>query len=68
MSTLTILLCTEMLLLQFNASTEQHAPRELKVTGSFPSYVAGSLYRAGPGLSRMKRENEEDGEFAVSHW
>ena len=53
---------------KFNAFDEQREARELQVLGKLPAWVAGSLYRIGPGGHRVKRANAEDGEFACSHW
>ncbi|KAL3473444.1 carotenoid oxygenase [Aspergillus californicus] len=50
----------------FNANTEQKSPIELTVTGSIPSYAAGTLYRTGPG--RYQVGTELGNTFAVSHW
>ncbi len=54
--------------IKFNAYDEQHEARELQVLGKLPAWIAGSLYRVGPGGHRVKRANAEDGEFACSHW
>jgi torulene dioxygenase len=49
----------------FDASIEQRTPIPLKVTGTIPSFAAGTLYRTGPG---HHKENTVSGEFRVSHW
>lgn len=38
----------------------------MSVTGTIPSYAAGTLYRTGPGTSNLETENGKG--FAVSHW
>lgn len=52
--------------LQFDPEYEQRTPVELSVTGSIPSYAAGTLYRTGPGKSQVETN---DGQlFQLSHW
>ncbi|KZS94931.1 hypothetical protein SISNIDRAFT_465172 [Sistotremastrum niveocremeum HHB9708] len=42
-------------------------PVELKVTGAFPEWICGNLYRTGPG--KLEVENEKTGKkTAISHW
>lgn len=36
-------------------------PRELMVTGQFPAYTAGTLFRTGP-------QTRQVGDFAIGHW
>ena len=38
------------------------------ITGHLPSYVAGVLYRNGPGGYKVKRNDPKHSDFAVSHW
>ena len=45
---------------------EQRIPVELKVTGSIPEYVAGTLYRTGPGGHTVK--TDEGKLWTASHW
>ena len=45
---------------------EQRSPVDLKVTGSIPEYVAGTLYRTGPGGHTVK--TDEGKLWSVSHW
>ncbi|GAB7365992.1 hypothetical protein MBLNU230_g7319t1 [Neophaeotheca triangularis] len=52
----------------FNALGDVRTPCELEVIGHFPSYVAGSLYRTGPGGYKVSRQNPDDGTLACSHW
>ncbi|KAH3558810.1 hypothetical protein KXW20_006455 [Aspergillus fumigatus] len=45
--------------------TEQREPVELRVTGTFPPLLAGTLYRNGPGTHRV---DSKTGSYARSHW
>lgn len=54
--------------IQFNASLETRTPKELEVTGSFPTWAAGKLVRAGPGARTVSRSRPEDGKFSCDHW
>lgn len=45
---------------------EQRSPIDLKVTGSIPAYVAGTLYRTGPGGHTVK--TDEGKLWTASHW
>ncbi|THC89149.1 hypothetical protein EYZ11_011407 [Aspergillus tanneri] len=47
----------------FEASVEHREPVELTVTGSIPSYLAGTLYRIGPGTYKV-----EGSAYQLSHW
>ncbi|RHZ56142.1 putative dioxygenase [Aspergillus thermomutatus] len=44
---------------------EQREPVELRVTGTFPPLLAGTLYRNGPGTYRV---DSKTGSYARSHW
>ncbi|TRX97046.1 hypothetical protein FHL15_001840 [Xylaria flabelliformis] len=50
----------------FENLTEVRGPVELKVTGSIPSWAAGTLYRTGPGGYNV--ENTPKGTFKTTHW
>ncbi|KAJ5612532.1 Carotenoid oxygenase [Penicillium lagena] len=50
----------------FDPEFEERSPVELSVTGHIPAYAAGTLYRTGPGKSKVDTEN--DGIFHLSHW
>ncbi|KAI0802673.1 carotenoid oxygenase [Xylaria sp. FL0064] len=50
----------------FEGLTEVRGPVELKVTGSIPSWTAGTLYRTGPGGYDL--ENTPKGTFKTTHW
>ncbi|PLN82969.1 putative dioxygenase [Aspergillus taichungensis] len=50
----------------FDADFEQKDPVELPVTGQIPPYVAGVLYRTGPGKRTV--ETERGDTFKVDHW
>ncbi|KAF9223018.1 hypothetical protein BS17DRAFT_734539 [Gyrodon lividus] len=51
----------------FEVEQEIRDPVELTVTGTIPTYVAGTLYRTGPrGFHRV--ETEKAAPFALSHW
>ncbi|KAK9494028.1 carotenoid oxygenase [Lipomyces doorenjongii] len=43
-------------------------PISLKITGSIPSYVHGSLFRAGPGSYTVPLTNKPGQSFQVYHW
>ncbi|PWY92831.1 carotenoid oxygenase [Aspergillus heteromorphus CBS 117.55] len=47
----------------FDATVEQHNPLELPIIGTFPSCLAGTLYRTGPGTYKVP-----DSKFQLSHW
>ncbi|KKK21384.1 hypothetical protein AOCH_000719 [Aspergillus ochraceoroseus] len=49
----------------FDASFTSPTPIELKVVGTFPPQLAGTLYRTGPGSYKV---DSEKGEYARSHW
>lgn len=38
------------------------------MTGRFPDYVAGSLYRTGPGAYKIEAPGAKRGTFQVRHW
>ncbi|KAK4503271.1 hypothetical protein PRZ48_006699 [Zasmidium cellare] len=40
---------------------------DLPISGHFPNYVAGSLYRTGPGQSKVPLASK-DQDFVISHW
>ena len=46
--------------------TEERGPIEIAVSGHIPEWVAGSLYRTGPGVYKV--ENTPKGTFHTSHW
>ncbi|KAH8670785.1 beta,beta-carotene 9',10'-dioxygenase [Xylariales sp. PMI_506] len=50
----------------FEGLTEIQGPVELKLSGSIPSWAAGSLYRTGPGLYNV--EDTPAGTFRTTHW
>ncbi|KAI0506020.1 carotenoid oxygenase [Xylaria bambusicola] len=50
----------------FEGLTEIRGPVELKVTGSIPTWAAGTLYRTGPGGYTV--ENTPKGTFKTTHW
>ncbi|CAI7661444.1 Carotenoid oxygenase [Penicillium manginii] len=50
----------------FDPEYEQRTPVELQVTGHFPAYAAGTLYRTGPGKSQV--QTDEGYLLQVSHW
>ncbi|KAI1161211.1 carotenoid oxygenase [Nemania serpens] len=50
----------------FEGLTEVRGPVGLKVTGSIPSWAAGTLYRTGPGGYNV--ENTPRGTFKTTHW
>lgn len=54
--------------MQFNALGEQREIIKLEITGKFPGYIAGVLYRTGPGGYKIPRVDSKDGDFACSHW
>lgn len=57
--------------LQFNANAnfeDVRTPVDVPVTGKFPNYVAGSLYRTGPGAYKIGSPGSKSGVFMVGHW
>ncbi|KAI6100986.1 carotenoid oxygenase [Pisolithus croceorrhizus] len=50
----------------FEVIHEEREPVELTVSGHIPSYVSGTLYRAGPGGRQVKTDKGTT--FAVDHW
>ncbi|PLB54566.1 dioxygenase [Aspergillus steynii IBT 23096] len=50
----------------FDANHEERTPVELHVSGCFPAYTAGILYRTGPGRSSV--DTDQGDTFTVSHW
>jgi torulene dioxygenase len=54
----------------FQVDVEQRKPVALKIVGSFPAGVAGTLVRTGPGSYRTALDSGtgKDGEFRLSHW
>jgi torulene dioxygenase len=50
----------------FSDIPETRTPVELKVTGTIPNYVHGSLYRTGPGSYTTPLKN--GGIFRIQHW
>jgi torulene dioxygenase len=57
---------TNIPLLQFEGLTEVRGPVQLKVSGSIPSWAAGTLYRTGPGEYTI--EDTPKGTFKITHW
>ncbi|KIJ60826.1 hypothetical protein HYDPIDRAFT_183466 [Hydnomerulius pinastri MD-312] len=51
----------------FDVEHEVRDPVELTVTGTIPSYVAGTLYRTGPRGSH-RQDTEKAGTFTLDHW
>lgn len=48
---------------------EHRGPIPLRVKGSIPSWAAGSLYRTGPGVSKIENvPGEPEGILQISHW
>ncbi|KJX94128.1 carotenoid cleavage dioxygenase 1 like protein [Zymoseptoria brevis] len=52
----------------FNALGDTRTKVDLSTSGAFPSYVAGTLYRTGPGGYKVPRSNPKDGFMACHHW
>ncbi|KAF2149204.1 carotenoid oxygenase [Myriangium duriaei CBS 260.36] len=52
----------------FNAPDDLRKKIEVPITGKIPNYVAGALYRTGPGAYKVPTDKSKNGEFAVSHW
>ncbi|SMR54809.1 unnamed protein product [Zymoseptoria tritici ST99CH_3D1] len=52
----------------FNALGDTRTKVDLSTSGIFPSYVAGTLYRTGPGGYKVPRSNPKDGFMACHHW
>ncbi|KAK3292963.1 carotenoid cleavage dioxygenase 1 [Chaetomium fimeti] len=50
----------------FDGLSEHRGPIELKLKGTIPTWAAGSLYRTGPGQSKV--EDTKSGTFHISHW
>ncbi|KAK4223354.1 carotenoid oxygenase [Podospora fimiseda] len=50
----------------FDGLTEERGPVETTVVGNIPSWVAGSLYRTGPGVYTV--EDTPKGTYYTSHW
>lgn len=50
---------------QFEPDHEERTPVELKITGNIPAYIAGVLYRTGPGGYQV---DTAKGTIAMSHW
>ncbi|KIJ61011.1 hypothetical protein HYDPIDRAFT_97571 [Hydnomerulius pinastri MD-312] len=50
----------------FDVIHEERAPIELKVSGTIPSYVSGTLYRTGPGGYQVKANCGAT--FSIDHW
>lgn len=54
---------------QFDNLTEHRGPIQLKVRGYIPSWVAGSLYRTGPGVSKVENvSGAPNGALHIRHW
>ncbi|KAK2751100.1 hypothetical protein FQN57_000175 [Myotisia sp. PD_48] len=49
----------------FDTTYEERTPVELKVTGSIPSWAAGTLYRSGIGPRKF---DTVTGKYHVNHW
>lgn len=57
--------------IKFNANAnfkDVRTPIDIPVTGNFPSYAAGSLYRTGPGAYKVDSPASKSGHFTVRHW
>jgi torulene dioxygenase len=53
--------------LQFDVVHEERDPIELKVSGTIPPYVSGTLYRTGPwGVCQVRAENGTT--VSIDHW
>ncbi|KIJ16065.1 hypothetical protein PAXINDRAFT_155225 [Paxillus involutus ATCC 200175] len=52
--------------LQFDVVHEERDPIELKVSGTIPPYVSGTLYRTGPQGCQVRAENGTT--FSIDHW
>ncbi|KAK6441671.1 hypothetical protein LTR95_002087 [Oleoguttula sp. CCFEE 5521] len=55
----------------FNANAnfaDVRTPVDISVVGHFPGYVAGTLYRTGPGAYKIEAPGSKKGVFAVDHW
>ncbi|ROV90520.1 hypothetical protein VMCG_09840 [Cytospora schulzeri] len=50
----------------FDHLDEHRGPIELNFQGTIPSWAAGSLFRTGPGLSKI--EDTPKGTIQISHW
>ncbi|KAK4235073.1 carotenoid oxygenase [Achaetomium macrosporum] len=50
----------------FEGLTEERGPINIPVLGNIPQWVAGSLYRTGPGEHKI--EGTPDGTYYTSHW
>ncbi|CCM01518.1 uncharacterized protein FIBRA_03574 [Fibroporia radiculosa] len=50
----------------FETFHEERVPVELGVTGTIPSYVAGTLYRTGPGGHQVKTDRGTT--YSAAHW
>lgn len=50
----------------FDGLTEERGPIEIPVVGTIPVWAAGSLFRTGPGQSKI--ENTPRGTYYISHW
>lgn len=56
-------------MIQFENLEEHRGPIELHIHGSFPPWTAGSLFRTGPGINKIKGTPcGPDGVFRISHW
>jgi torulene dioxygenase len=53
---------------QFNALGDTKTRIPLKISGTIPSYAAGTLYRTGPGGYKVPRSDPKDGIMACDHW
>ncbi|KAK4165496.1 carotenoid oxygenase [Cladorrhinum sp. PSN259] len=50
----------------FDGLTEERGPIEVNVVGNIPTWVAGSLYRTGPGVYKV--EDTPKGTYYTDHW
>ena len=50
----------------FDGLKEEKGPIQINVTGTIPSWAAGSLYRTGPGQFQV--EDTAKGSYNISHW
>lgn len=52
----------------FNALGDTREKVDVPISGSIPNYVAGVLYRTGPGGYKVPRTDPKKGDFSCSHW
>ena len=52
----------------FTNATEQREPVQLRVRGTIPSWLTGSLYRTGPGRWQIASPAAPSGVVNIEHW